>query len=1089
MAISRRFLQPINLLNAESDPSTAIQGDIYYNTLSDVVKYYDGSQWNEVGAGTGVSVSESAPTATNTGEGWFKSSTSELFIWDGTYWVEATSTIQGETLPDQEGNSGKFLSTDGSDTSWQTVDALPDQTGNSGKYLTTDGSIASWDDVDAATLDGQSGSYYTGYADTAESDAISSANAYSDSLATNYDSSGSATTAESNANSYTDSAIYTHNSDTTDVHGIADTSELATKTYADSAASTAAASLVDSAPSTLDTLNELAAALGDDPNFATTVANSIAAKADDADLTSHENATTSVHGIADTSLLATTSYVDAAESDAVNTANSYSDSLASNYDASGSAATAEGNANSYTDSEISTHNLDTTNVHGIADTSLLATTSYVDTAESDAVTTANSYSDSLSANYDSFGSASAVASDLTDHENATTSVHGIANTADLATKDYADNAASTAAANLVDSAPSTLDTLNELAAALGDDPNFATTITNSIATKANDSDLTDHENATTSVHGIADTSLLATTSYVDTAESDAVATANAYSDSLATNYDPAGSASTAQSNAESYADSLASNYDPAGSASAVASDLTDHENATTSVHGIVDTSLLATTSYVDTAESDAVSTANSYADSLASNYDAAGSASAVASDLTDHENDTTNVHGIANTSQLATFAYVGSSATAALVAAESYTDTGISTHNSDTTNVHGIVDTSALATKTYADNAASTAAANLIDSAPGTLDTLNELAAALGDDPNFATTVSTALGNKQPLDADLTSIAGLSGTSGLLKKTAANTWSLDANSYLTGNQTITLSGDVSGSGTTSISVTVADDSHNHIIGNVDGLQTALNAKLDSSSYTAADVLTKIKTVDGSTSGLDADLLDGQHGSYYATDSAVVHLAGTETITGAKTFSSNVIASSTANWNYSNIDLKRPSTNTASPRFIGMMLDGDSNASTTIGDYCSIWGTYSGAPTTGSTSVALSGQMVFGAPSGFQWRTNGTQVMSMSTTGLTITGNLTVNGVEIGAAGSSVLYQSSEPASPEIGDIWVDSDEPIITLNSNDFMPKSGGTFVGAVSGILPTLSSHLATKEYVDNNLPEPVIPESGFSAFFLGGM
>jgi hypothetical protein len=39
--------------------------------------------------------------------------------------------------------------------------------------------------------------------------------------------------------------------------------------------------------------------------------------------------------------------------------------------------------------------------------------------------------------------------------------------------------------SLVDAAPGTLDTLNELAAALGDDPNFATTVTNSIATKAN----------------------------------------------------------------------------------------------------------------------------------------------------------------------------------------------------------------------------------------------------------------------------------------------------------------------------------------------------------------------------------------------------------------------------------------------------------------------------------------------------------------------------------------------------------------------------------------------------------------------------
>jgi len=42
---------------------------------------------------------------------------------------------------------------------------------------------------------------------------------------------------------------------------------------------------------------------------------------------------------------------------------------------------------------------------------------------------------------------------------------------------------------------------------------------------------------------------------------------------------------------------------------------------------------------------------------------------------------------------------------------------------------------------------------NVIDAAPGTLDTLNELAAALGDDPNFATTINTALGNRLRFDA------------------------------------------------------------------------------------------------------------------------------------------------------------------------------------------------------------------------------------------------------------------------------------------------------------------------------------------------
>jgi hypothetical protein len=46
-------------------------------------------------------------------------------------------------------------------------------------------------------------------------------------------------------------------------------------------------------------------------------------------------------------------------------------------------------------------------------------------------------------------------------------------------------------------------------------------------------------------------------------------------------------------------------------------------------------------------------------------------------------------------------------------------------------------------------------------------------------------TQTTAGTTYQPLDADLTSIAGLAGTSGLLKKTAANSWTLDTNTYLT----------------------------------------------------------------------------------------------------------------------------------------------------------------------------------------------------------------------------------------------------------------------------------------------------------------
>jgi hypothetical protein len=203
--------------------------------------------------------------------------------------------------------------------------------------------------------------------------------------------------------------------------------------------------------------------------------------------------------------------------------------------------------------------------------------------------------------------------------------------------------------------------------------------------------------------------------------------------------------------------------------------------------------------------------------------------------------------------------------------------------------------------KSYVD----TQVAGVVDSAPAALDTLNELAAALGDDANFSTTTSTALGNRLRVD---TAAQGLTGTQqanaitnlGITATKAELNYvdgvtsniqtQLDgkqaSGSYLTGNQTITLSGDVSGSGTTSIAVTIADDSHNHVISNVDGLQTALDAKLSSSSYTAADVLTKIKTVDGAGSGLDADLLDGiSSASFLRSDADDTH-SGTLTVTTA-----------------------------------------------------------------------------------------------------------------------------------------------------------------------------------------------------------
>lgn len=72
--------------------------------------------------------------------------------------------------------------------------------------------------------------------------------------------------------------------------------------------------------------------------------------------------------------------------------------------------------------------------------------------------------------------------------------------------------------------------------------------------------------------------------------------------------------------------------------------------------------------------------------------------------LSDHNSDTTNVHGISDTAALAT---------------KTYADNAVSTHEADTTNIHGIADTAALATKTYADGKASAAETAAATSAAG----------------------------------------------------------------------------------------------------------------------------------------------------------------------------------------------------------------------------------------------------------------------------------------------------------------------------------------------------------------------------------
>lgn len=126
-------------------------------------------------------------------------------------------------------------------------------------------------------------------------------------------------------------------------------------------------------------------------------------------------------------------------------------------------------------------------------------------------------------------------------------------------------------------------------------------------------------------------------------------------------------------------------------------------------------------------------------------------------------------------------------------------------------------------------------------------------------------TVSAAASTYQPLDADLTAIAALGFTSSaLLRKTAANTWTLDTNTYLTANQTITISGDASGSGTTAITLTLANSgvtagTYRSVTVDAKGRVTAGTNPTTISGYSITDFYSQV--ISGFVTGANSTVLN------------------------------------------------------------------------------------------------------------------------------------------------------------------------------------------------------------------------------------
>ena len=283
------------------------------------------------------------------------------------------------------------------------------------------------------------------------------------------------------------------------------------------------------------------------------------------------------------------------------------------------------------------------------------------------------------------------------------------------------------ASAIIDAAPETLDTLNELAAAINDDPNFYTSVT-------------DNATAIATVNSEIDT----LTAQLNAADAQTLTNAQSYTDDAISTL--GGTVTTGDATLQTNIDNLTTSTAAADAALAAdilqnTGDIGTHTAATTNVHGIADTSQLETTSgaqiKADAAQAAAEATAEAYADSLASNYDAAGTAS---STVATHNAVTTNVHGIADTSVLATDAEVASA---------------VSTHAAVTTNVHGIADTSVLATNSDVSTAQS-AAESFATTAVSNHNAVTTNVHGIADTSLLLTTGGGTLTGKLTLDGDPT---------------------------------------------------------------------------------------------------------------------------------------------------------------------------------------------------------------------------------------------------------------------------------------------------------------------------------------------